>query len=220
MRIETTSHLAAAITAALALALALAPAANAEIVILDDLSDGSPVHGTLPFNAGSQYMDPENWDYYILFARKGDSIRIRVDRTVANLDPGAGVFFGNAAGQPFDTFGDLGPIGALNGPARDEPGLFDPIAAGDDDDTPATGNGPGGDPDFFFAAPATGPYTVAVASLGSGALPPTGYTYTVRATGSSIPAPITAAALAFAAPLARPRRDRSSAPPKANNAPI
>jgi MYXO-CTERM domain-containing protein len=166
-------------------------AAGAQVASLGDLSSGATAIGNI--SGGTIAIgDASFWDFWTFSANAGDLINIEVDRLAGGLDPASSVVFGNATGIPFASLTGF-DVFTWSGP-----GLSIVLASGDDDDPPAI-PGPFGDPNYAFAAPSTGVYTVAVASfLSTLPFPGTGYDYNITVTGSTIPAPGALALLGMA----------------------
>ncbi len=158
--------------------LGMAGAASAQTVeILADLTPGDPVMGDFPADLVLGEETPTTWDFYEVTAAAGDLIRIEVDRLTDSLDPVSAAFFGEVGGQT------LPPDGTFILDAADFlPFTF--IESGDDDDPPATGAGPFGDPNYTFVATEAGTYTIIVASFASD---PGTLEYEVRATIGNAP---------------------------------
>jgi len=158
--------------------LGLAGTTSAQTVeILADLTTGDPVMGDFPIDLEGGEDLPMTWDFYELAVEAGDLVRIEVDRLTDSLDPISAAFFGDVDGQP------LPPDGTFVLDAADAlPFTF--VESGDDDDPPATGAGPFGDPNYSFVATETGTYTIIVASFSSD---PGVLEYEVTATVGSAP---------------------------------
>ena len=141
--------------------LGLAGAASAQTVdILADLTPGDPVMGDFPTDLVGGEDLPMTWDFYEVTAEAGDLVRIEVDRLTDSLDPISAAYFGDVDGQP------LPPDGTFVLDADSFlPFVF--VESGDDDDPPATGAGPFGDPNYSFVATDAGTYTIIVASFSS-----------------------------------------------------
>ena len=142
--------------------LALAGVASAQTVsVLGDLTPGDPITGDFPADLLQGDVTPTTWDFYELTAEAGDLVRIEVDRLTDALDPISGAYFGSVDGEPLPPDGTFVLEADLGG----LPFVF--VASGDDDDPPATGAGPFGDPNYSFVATDAGTYTIIVASFGS-----------------------------------------------------
>ena len=146
---------------ALCVLLAGAGVASAQTVdIIADLTSGDPVMESFPTDLTGGETLPLTWDFYTVTAEAGDLVRIEVNRLTDSLDPASAAYFGDVAGQP------LPPDGTF----FDEADAFLPmtfVEAGDDEDPPATGAGPFGDPNYSFVANEAGTYTIIVASFSS-----------------------------------------------------
>ncbi|MFI4882697.1 MAG: GC-type dockerin domain-anchored protein [Phycisphaerales bacterium JB064] len=146
---------------ALCMLLASAGVASAQTVeILADLTSGDPVTGDFPPDLDGGETLPMTWDFYTITAEAGDLVRIEVNRLTDSLDPASAAYFGDVEGQT------LPPDGTF----FDEADLFLPmifVGAGDDEDPPATGAGPFGDPNYSFVASDAGTYTIIVVSYSS-----------------------------------------------------
>ena len=144
---------------ALCVLLAGAGVASAQTVdIIADLTSGDPVTESFPADLVGGQTSPLTWDFYTVTAEAGDLIRIEVNRLTDSLDPASAAYFGDVAGQP------LPPDGTF----FDEADLFLPmtfVESGDDEDPPATGAGPFGDPNYEFVATEAGTYTIIVVSF-------------------------------------------------------
>ncbi len=171
--------------------VAISGLAHGQIAPLADLTDGEKFEGQLPDNSINDESD--TWHWFTFSANAGDAINIEVDRTVDNLDPVSGAWLGDATGSAFGNFPDI----------LDDGIGFPQVGSGDDDDPPATGNGPWGDPNYDFVAPETATYSVAVASFVSDPPP---WTYSITVSGSTVPAPASLALLGLGGALAIRRR--------------
>ncbi|OAB62993.1 hypothetical protein AY599_15080 [Leptolyngbya valderiana BDU 20041] len=141
--------------------LGVAGVASAQTVsVLGDLTPGDPIMGDFPVDLILGEETPSTWDFYEVTAEAGDLVRIEVNRLTDSLDPVSAAYFGSVEGEP------LPPDGTF----VLEADLFLPfifVASGDDDDPPATGAGPFGDPNYSFVAADAGTYTIIVASFAS-----------------------------------------------------
>jgi hypothetical protein len=142
----------------LALAIA-APLLAAPIVYQGQLSNAVPSVGNIPLNAdGLGYDNPEDWDWWYLYAEAGNVATVEINRLVSTIDPASSAHR-VIAGLPTDT----NPMVTI----FESPAGTTLLAFGDDEDPPAV-TGPFGDPHYSFPATTTGFYTIAVANYAGG----------------------------------------------------
>jgi len=147
----------------------------ARVTFRGDLSNGGTQSSALRGVVGDcgEYASSATFHFWSFLANAGDSITVDVNRVTGELDPYMSVWSGSLAGDPLSAWSDANTSS-----------LYTSLAADDDSQAPAV-PGPFGDPRVNFVAPATGTYTVLIASACSLA-GQTSYGYTVAVTGSTI----------------------------------
>ena len=125
------------------------------VIYQGTLLDGQGFFGSV--SEFGNTIDPEFASFYSLFGLQGEEITLSVARTESSFDPALYVYEGLF--EDISEFnGDLGNSDRL-------------LLFADDENAPATGNGPFGDPQATFTLPTEGigAYTVAVVNFASDA---------------------------------------------------
>ncbi|WP_232769057.1 PEP-CTERM sorting domain-containing protein [Colwellia sp. Bg11-28] len=170
------------------LVLSVSSFANAGVIPLGNLEDGTVFSGTVIGDDDS--FIASLGDYWTFNGAAGDIIDIDINRTEASPDLIATLFFGDVTGLDVDS---LSPDGLINGLLVSN-GVFGPLTVIDtqDDTENDSFGGPFGDPRFNLSLSSTGTYTLLVATLSAPG------SYEISTTGiTSVPEPSTLAIFAL-----------------------